>query len=267
MAKWYGLNCAIGTSGQMIVNVSGAAQYSASAAGALVPMVSGNTFTYNIADFGTINNNSDFDLLFTTDTTATAGDTICVSVVITPTLGDINSTNNTYNFCYPVINSYDPNKKEVYPVDVLPNYNDWFTYTIHFQNTGSAPAFNIRLRDTLDANLNLETFEVINYSHANTWQIYNKGLVFNFQNIMLPDSTSNPEGSKGFVQYRIKPKAGMPNGSQIKNTAFIYFDYNAPIVTNTTINHFGIPASLNEKFINKIVNIFPTQLQAPSPFN
>ena len=109
----------------------------------------------------------------------------------------------------------------------------------------------------LDANLNLETFEVINYSHKNTWQLYKNLLVFNFKNIQLPDSTSNPQGSKGFVQYRVKPKANMPFSSQIKNTAYIYFDYNAPIVTNTTINHFTTPASINENFINKTVSVYP----------
>ena len=257
MAKWFGLNCAAGISGQMVVNVLGAVHYSTSAVGALVPMVSGNTFTFTISDFGTISNLTDFDLVFQTDTTANVGDSICVSITMTPTLGDINLSNNTYHYCYQVINSHDPNKKEVYPIDVLPNYQDWFTYTIHFQNTGSAPAMNIRFKDTLDANLNLETFEVINYSHQNTWQLYKNLLVFNFQNIQLPDSTSNPEGSKGFVQYRIKPKANRPFGSQIKNTAYIYFDYNAPIITNTTINHFTTPASINENFINKTVSIYP----------
>jgi uncharacterized repeat protein (TIGR01451 family) len=77
-----------------------------------------------------------------------------------------------------VVNSYDPNMKEVYPVNVLPGYDDWFTYTIHFQNTGNAPAFNIRLRDTLDANLDINSFEVRGYSHpANIsikWQYFNR---------------------------------------------------------------------------------------------
>lgn len=238
MSQWYNLNCANGISGQVQVSVTGPVTYTGIASGALTPTITGNVFTYTIADFGTINNAQDFGLLFTTDTTAQAGDQICVDVTVTPTNGDNNISNNNYQFCYQVINSYDPNLKEVYPVDVLPGYQDWFTYTIHFQNTGTAPAFNIRLVDTLSNNLDLETFQVINYSHHNTISIQNKVLTVRFPNIMLPDSTSNYEGSKGFVQYRVKPKPNLPLGTLIKNTASIYFDYNTPIVTNTTTNEF-----------------------------
>ena len=55
---------------------------------------------------------------------------------------------------------------------------------------------------------------------------------------MLPDSTTDYEGSIGYFQYRIKPLPNLPLGTQIENTAYIYFDYNTPIVTNTTQNNF-----------------------------
>jgi hypothetical protein len=44
----------------------------------------------------------------------------------------------------------------------------------------------------------------------------------------------------GYYQYRIKPLQNLPNGSNIKNTAYIYFDYNPAIITNTTQNNFDI---------------------------
>jgi uncharacterized repeat protein (TIGR01451 family) len=135
-------------------------------------------------------------------------------------------------------------------------FQDWLTYTIHFQNTGNAPAINIRLEDTLDADLDLPTFQVINYSHFNTASLMNNALVFNFPNIQLADSTSDPEGSKGFVQYRIRPKAGLVTGTTIDNTAFIYFDYNSAIVTNTTVNEFVSALSINENNTGTL-NIFP----------
>lgn len=248
MSQWYNLNCASGVSGQLTVNVSGPVTYVASALGSSTPTVSGTTFTYNIADFGNVNLLNNFDIILKTDTTATSGDSICVSVNVTPPNGDGDISNNSYNICYGVVNSYDPNMKEVYPINVEPNYDDWFTYTIHFQNTGNAPAFNIRLVDTLDANLDLETFKVINYSHNNTWSINNKVAFFNFQNIQLPDSTSDSEGSKGYIQYKIKPKSNLGAGTKIKNTAYIYFDYNSPIVTNTTINEYIQIVSVKENF-------------------
>jgi uncharacterized repeat protein (TIGR01451 family) len=238
MSNWYYMNCAAGVSGLVQVTVTGNVTYNGIANGALTPNVAGNVFTYTIADFGNVNFESDFGLKFTADPMAQEGDTICVNVIVTPTLGDNNQSNNTYQYCYNVVNSFDPNSKEVYPVNVAPGYQDWLTYTIHFQNTGNAPAINIRLLDTLDMNLDLNTFEVINYSHANTITLNQNLLTFRFPNILLPDSTSNFDGSQGYVQYRIKPKANIVAGSQIQNKAFIYFDYNAPIVTNTTVNNF-----------------------------
>lgn len=247
MSQWYNLNCGTGVDGQVIINVNGPVTYMGPAPGALTPLVSGNTFTYNISDYDSINNSEDFGLLFSTNTSAQFLDSICVGVTVTPIAGDINPGNNTFHSCFLVLNSFDPNMKEVYPVDILPGYDGYFTYTIHFQNTGTAPAFNIRLLDTLSNNLDLETFQVINYSHSNTTSLIGNILTFRFPNIMLPDSTTDEPGSKGFIQYKVKPKANLSAGTQIKNTAHIYFDYNAPIATNTTINEFVINVSSNVK--------------------
>jgi hypothetical protein len=68
---------------------------------------------------------------------------------------------------------------------------------------------------------------------------------------MLPDSTTDYEGSMGFFQYRLKPLPNLPNGTQIENTAYIYFDYNAPIITNTTQNNFDITVGQLEPVISK----------------
>jgi uncharacterized repeat protein (TIGR01451 family) len=237
MTQWYNLNCANGTSGTVQISVYGPVTYAGPAFGALTPTVAGNVYTYAISDFGTINNKTAFGLLFNVDTTAQSGDMICSATNVSPgTDNDI--TNNNYQYCYPVVNSHDPNKKEVYPADVPPGYTDWLTYTVHFQNTGSAPAFNIRISDTLDSNLDLSTFQVLNYSHTVSSFLNGNVLTCRFANINLPDSTSNLAGSSGYIQYRIKPKANLTSGTQIHNTAYIYFDYNAAVVTNTTENNY-----------------------------
>jgi uncharacterized repeat protein (TIGR01451 family) len=249
--NWYNLNCSsINYSGTVAINITGPISFVAPANNALTPIVIGNTFTYNITDFNTLTSQS-FGLQFLTDTTAQANDQICVHVEINPTPLDADTTNNVYDFCYQVVNSYDPNMKEVYPVNVLPGYDDWFTYTIHFQNTGNAPAFNIRLRDTLDANLDINSFEVRGYSHPAQISINGNILTVRFNNIMLPDSTTDYEGSMGYFQYRLKPLPNLPNGTQIENTAYIYFDYNAPIVTNTTQNNFDITVKTNTVILDE----------------
>jgi uncharacterized repeat protein (TIGR01451 family) len=257
LSQWYNLNCASGIGGQVQITINGPVAFDSIAFGSLTPTIAGNVYTYNIADFGTINNATAFGLILSTDTTANTGDTICVSVSVTPTIGDNNTTNNNFNYCYNVVNSLDPNFKEVYPVDVLPGYQDYFTYTVHFQNTGSASAQNIRVTDVLDSKLDLSTFQLINYSHQNTVSLIGKNLTVRFPNIMLPDSASNPEASQGFFQYRIKQIAGLISGTQIHNTASIYFDYNPAIVTNTTTNLFTTAASVQENIANSTLNIYP----------
>ncbi|MDQ3046018.1 MAG: T9SS type A sorting domain-containing protein [Bacteroidota bacterium] len=241
-----GDHCLANISGTVKVTVTGSSLFNGVSPGALTPSIAGNIYTYTISNFDSVNLMLDFNLQFGIPTTAVAGDQICVDVeVIAGSGGDNDPVNNTLYYCYEVINSYDPNMKEVFPVDVATGYQDWFTYTIHYQNTGNAPAMNIRLEDTLDMNLDLETFQMLSSSHFNSVFVDGNALAFEFPGIMLPDSTSDPEGSKGFVQYRLKPKSGLPGGTKLYNTAFIYFDYNAAVVTNTTLNEFVEPLTVN----------------------
>jgi hypothetical protein len=60
-------------------------------------------------------------------------------------------------------------------------------------------------------------------------------MTFTFDGINLPDS-SHGDSSKGFVTYTVRTRPNLPIGTQIDNTAYIYFDINPAIVTNTTVN-------------------------------
>ena len=253
--QFYNLNCPTNVGGQVIINISGPVSYLSTLSTIQPSSVVGNSVTYTIADFSTVDIYDDFLIALTTNTSAIVGDTICVDATIMA-VGDNNSLNNQAHFCYHVTNSYDPNIKETYPENVLPGYNDWFYYTIHFQNTGNAAAQNIALTDTLSNYLDVSTFERINYSHANSASLAGNVLQFNFDNINLPDSTSNSSASIGYVQYRVKPKTNLPAGTVIDNKAYIYFDYNAPIITNTSHNTYLMVTSIQES-TNSEFAIFP----------
>lgn len=257
MGYWYNLNCGAGISGQVVVHIQGPVTYVGPANGALTPTVSGNMYTYNIPDFGNINNTDAFNMVFTTNTNAQSGNDICVDIAVSPTAADNNTDNNYYQYCYTVVNSMDPNMKEVFPQSVLPGYDDYFIYTIHFQNTGTAPAFNIMLVDTLSTLLNTETFELLNYSHTNMVMLKDRVLTFRFPNIMLPDSTTNEPASKGFVQFKIKPIEILYTGINVENKAEIYFDYNAPVVTNTAVTKFEYITGTDGMPGSEHLNIFP----------
>ncbi len=179
---------------------------------------------------------------FFTDTTAMAGQLVCFDVIILPESGDAFIENNRKQYCFDVITSYDPNNKEVFPIgECAPNYvrkDEQLTYTINFQNIGTANAINIFILDTLNSMLDISSLSVISTSHQPLiTEISDNSIVkFRFDNINLVDSASNESLSKGFVTYRIVPKAGLGNGTVIDNEAHIYFDYNTPITTNSTFN-------------------------------
>ncbi|MGD0712438.1 MAG: T9SS type A sorting domain-containing protein, partial [Bacteroidales bacterium] len=136
----------------------------------------------------------------------------------------------------------DPNDKNVSPqgcgINGNISKNEQLTYRVRFQNTGTGPAHNILLRDALDPNLDINTLQIIASSHPITSAqiIPTNTLIVEFDNIELPDSASNPEGSRGFIVFSISPKAGLPDGTTIKDQSGIYFDSNAVVLTNSTIN-------------------------------
>ncbi len=259
LSNWYHLHCASGVSGQVVATFTGPINFDSIYFNGLVPSVAGNVFTYSIPDFGTIPIYNSFKInKIYTDTTANIGDSICVNILVTPTAGDNNTSNNNFNYCYYVGNSYDPNYKETYPRYVSYGFDDYFYYTIHFQNVGSSAAINIHVLDTLDSNLDLNTFEVIDYSHPNTTWLTGRNLAVYFTNINLPDSTTDFDGSQGFIQYRIKPKLNRPGGTQVHNRASIYFDYNAPVVTNATLNQFGLSNGISQlSNLTSQISIYP----------
>ncbi|MDQ3046549.1 MAG: T9SS type A sorting domain-containing protein, partial [Bacteroidota bacterium] len=204
--------------------------------------------------------------------TATITDTLCIQLSVSAS-GDTDLTNDNYTRCIPIAASYDPNFKEVTPAGLgspgfIPDDTGNMLYTVHFQNTGTAPAVNVKLVDTISANLDLSTFEIISSSHAMSGNSLTGGVMtFNFPNIMLPDSTSDELNSHGFVTYRIKLNTGLVPLTEIQNTAYIYFDFNAAIVTNTTLNTIEMPAAIDEHsgLLNDVL-VFPNPFSENTRF-
>ncbi|WP_343634272.1 T9SS type A sorting domain-containing protein [Fluviicola sp.] len=169
---------------------------------------------------------------------------------------DVDSTNNEYIFNGTVLNSYDPNEKHAdLPSALDPDLQEKITYTIHFQNDGNLEAYNIVVRDTLSPNLDLSTFEFLGASHACevTVDENTREVIFNFPNIMLASSELDSLGSQGIFSYQISENADLPVGSVIENTAYIYFDFNPAIVTNTTHHINDSALGLNETTSENIV--------------
>jgi hypothetical protein len=170
---------------------------------------------------------------------------------IEPLTGDAETSNNQSCWEVTVTGSYDPNdilvtRATITTTELLtPPYLE---YIIRFQNTGTDTAFTVKVLNPVDTSkLQLNTFELVTTSHpANvTWKAWERNMEFQFDNILLPDSNVNEPLSHGFIRYRIKPKSTLAVGDSIKNNAYIYFDFNNPVPTNTAVTEIILPTFVN----------------------
>lgn len=133
-----------------------------------------------------------------------------------------------------VVNSFDPNDKTCLEgATITPNQvGKEVHYMIRFENTGTANAQNIVVKDMIDTTkFDVNSLIPISGSHPFVTRITDTNKVeFIFENIQLPFDDANNDG---YVSFKIKTKPNLVLGNTFSNTASIYFDYNFPIVTNT----------------------------------
>jgi hypothetical protein len=238
--------------------------------GPLPTSIVGNVFTWNVtlSSYTGYSSGPSFNatMITYTDTTVAVGSPSCFDIAISSPITETDTTNNGQSICLIVDGPWDPNSKEVVPAgvgptgDVMPDTD--FYYLINFQNTGNMPAVNIKVLDTLSNNLDLATLQILGSSHYMEPMFTGANIVwFKFPDINLPDSVHNEPASHGWVKYRIKAKSGLANGSQIKNTGYIYFDYNPAVVTNSALNTINPFLNVNE------VSTVMTNTLYPNPAN
>ncbi|WP_338813847.1 T9SS type A sorting domain-containing protein [Bernardetia sp. Wsw4-3y2] len=202
----------------------------------------GNNLFWDVTDLN-FDRNFVVRVSVTPDISLNIGDEVCFSGHITPEANDLTRLNNLKQYCFPIVNSYDPNDKQVYPQGIC---DDKFTkrsdlpltYTIRFQNTGNAPALNVNIVDSLSNLLDRSSLRVVGSSHPMVVDTTanNNVINFRFDDINLPDSTSSPALSQGYVIFELDEIAAHTDTSRIENKSYIYFDTNAPIITNTVKN-------------------------------
>ncbi|MBK9639097.1 MAG: T9SS type A sorting domain-containing protein [Bacteroidetes bacterium] len=179
-----------------------------------------------------------------------------------PIVTDFAPSDNNATWESIVRGSYDPNDilvdKRTIEYNTLPS-NPVLRYTIRFQNTGNAPATIVSVINNLPSKLLDSSFEFEASSHPVNIE-YTKNsrmLKFDFPGIVLPDSGTNHEQSMGFVQYSIRPLTNLLPGETIRNKAFIYFDYNSPVITNNAVTAIVQTTAINEWVANGKLNMHP----------
>ncbi|MFM1745542.1 MAG: hypothetical protein RLZZ630_1479 [Bacteroidota bacterium] len=170
-----------------------------------------------------------------------------------------------------VLCSFDPNDKGVSPegdgVSHRVSMDSELRYMIRFQNTGNDTAFNVFITDTLAPGLDANSVQFIASSHP-CWMQRDSGNVlrFHFTNILLPDSNVNEPASHGYVLFRCTGNGNNADPTVVNNTAAIFFDANAPVITNTTLTTFsdlstGLTVPVAETHLNLQITPQPIQDQ------
>lgn len=160
------------------------------------------------------------------------------------------TTPNDNYFALPqtLVSAIDPNDKTCLEGAQISHtkIGDYLHYLIRFQNTGNFYAEKVVVIDSLDANVfDISSFRILQTSHAMQMRILDNVAEFHFSQIMLPDSFSNEPASHGYVLFKIKTKANLSINSSVSNQADIYFDYNAPLATNTATSTFYDATSID----------------------
>ena len=177
--------------------------------------------------------NGNIQLMLMPDSSGVLGNYMNSTLSIGP-LNDTIPSNNTLSLHQLITLAWDPNDKIAMPSGRIQAGDD-IIYTIRFQNTGNATAYNVTIKDTLDLKHDLMSFEILGSSHPLNFNMSGNGVAtFTFFNIQLPDSGSNYEGSNGFVTYRLKSHSNLQPMTIINNQAGIIFDWNPPVMTNIT---------------------------------
>jgi hypothetical protein len=171
----------------------------------------------------------------------TLGSVKCDTAIILPISGDIAPSNNSSYECDSVVASWDPNDKTPNPKGIgaegaiSPDTKE-IGYLIRFENEGNWRTYRVRVEDEIDPSFDINSLMIGDVSHAFRLVRSGSKMIWYFDNIELTPKSVDPNKSHGYIQYTLQLKSGLALGTQLKNTAYIYFDANPAIITNTTKN-------------------------------
>jgi uncharacterized repeat protein (TIGR01451 family) len=168
------------------------------------------------------------------------GDLLSFTALLDPVITDENPSDNSFQYNQTVVGSFDPNEvtclegNSVSPTEI----GDYLHYAINFENTGTADAENIVVKD------------IMNSSAPVIAKLTGNVAEFIFQNISLHS------GGHGNILIKVKSKNTLVEGNTVSKKASIYFDYNAPVNTNMEITTFQtLSATVQE--IDASISIYP----------
>jgi Leucine-rich repeat (LRR) protein len=173
---------------------------------------------------------------------------------------DENWEDNAFTLHQTVVGSFDPNEITCLEGDMLPvtEIGKYLHYGVTFENTGNYPAENVVVKDVIDTDkYDINSLQVLETSHPSYIKITGNTVEFIFENINLAAASGGPPvGGHGDVLFKIKSKNTLVNGDYVSKSAKIYFDYNAPIMTNDALTTFATLNNPIHHFDNS-VKVYP----------
>jgi len=160
-----------------------------------------------------------------------------------------------------VVNSFDPNDKTCLEGDfITPEMvGDYVHYMIRFENTGTANAINVVVKDHIDiSKYDLSSILPLHGSHNFVTRIKNTSedhyVEFIFENINLPFDDANNDG---YIVFKIKTLDTLALNDTLENEAEIYFDFNFPIVTNIALTTIETLSTDEFELVNNTITLYP----------
>jgi len=170
-----------------------------------------------------------------------------------PSEVDETPLDNTFAYQQTVVGSFDPNDKTCLEGNIInaENIGNYLHYSINFENTGTAAAEKIVIKDVIDTTkFDISTLQILSTSHPAITKITGNKVEFMFDNINLAPAFH------GNVVFKIKTKNNLTVGNAVSNKAEIYFDYNFPIETNTATSTFQTLSNVGFE-TDDSVRVFP----------
>jgi len=187
-------------------------------------------------------------------------DRLGFTATVNPVAGDETMEDNTFELSQLVVNSFDPNDKTCLEGNTItPDLiGEYVNYLIRFENTGTANAINIVVKDMIDTvKFDVSTLFLTDSSHDLVTRISGNKVEFIFENINLPFDDANNDG---YIAFKIKTLDTLVEGDTFENDAQIFFDYNFPIQTNVAQTSIQSPLSTAD-FESSGFEIYPNPSQ------
>lgn len=172
--------------------------------------------------------------------------------------------NNKHTYSVLTAGSYDPNFIQVQPqgrdeLGYISKNQKSLEYRVHFQNEGNYYTRFVDVMVHLDKNLDFNTVKPIYASHPGILFVSENGNIhYRFDPIKLFPQGWDESLSKGYFIFSINLREGLPEGTPIRTSAEIFFDYNQPVATNIARNTIELIQSnkqLNDDHSN--LSVFP----------